>query len=123
MVIITDRRSVIHMNNVLLTGRLTKNAELLHVKKGDRTAVKFTLAVKRNYKNANSEVESDFIPVIYFANHAAKLINHLEKGRMISVSGKIRVHSSDGPDNHKRYYTDIIANNIDFLDNSKNKAL
>lgn len=111
------------MNNVLLTGRLTKNAELLHVKKGDRTAVKFILAVKRNYKNTKGEVESDFIPVIYFTDYADKLARHLEKGRMISVSGKIKIHSADGPNNQKKYYTDIIANNIDFLDSSKNKAL
>lgn len=111
------------MNKVFLIGRLTKDAELLFVGSGDRNALKFTLAVDRDYKNASGEKETDFIPVVYFTSYAHKLIDHLTKGRLISVSGKLKIRSIEGEGGKRRYFTDIEADSIDFLDSKKAQAL
>lgn len=111
------------MNKTLLTGRLTRDAELLEFNNGKRKAIKFTLAVDRKYKSTDGEKLTDFIPVTYFANHADKLLNYLTKGRLISVSGRISTSSAQGEDGNKHYYTNITADSIDFLDSQKNKAL
>lgn len=111
------------MNNVLLTGNLTKDAELLEFNNGEGKAVKFTLAVGRMYKNANGDKDADFIPIIYFTNHAHKLVDYLAKGSLVSVSGKISIRSVEGADGSKRYFTNVVADNIDFLNNNKSKVM
>lgn len=111
------------MNNVLLTGRLTKDAEILEFHKSGKSALKFTLAVERTYKKASDGKDADFIPVTFFTDYASKLVEYLLKGRLISVTGKISVSSFEGDDNKKKYYTSILADSIDFLDSKKSKAL
>jgi single-strand DNA-binding protein len=111
------------MNNVLLTGNLTKDAELLEFNNGEGKAIKFTLAVTRKYKNANGDKDADFIPIIYFTNYAHKLIDYLTKGSVVSVAGKISIRSVEGEDGSKRYFTNVVAENIDFLNNNKSKVM
>jgi single-strand DNA-binding protein len=111
------------VNNVLLTGRLTKDAEVLEFHKGGKSALKFTLAVERTYKKASDGKDVDFIPVTYFTEYAFKLAEYLLKGRQISVTGKISVRSFEDKDNKKKYFTDVLADRIDFLDSKKSKAL
>jgi single-strand DNA-binding protein len=111
------------MNNVLLTGNLTRDAEILEFQSSERKAIKLTLAVNRRYKNADGTKEADFIPVIYFTNYAHKLISYLTKGRSISISGKLSIRSVNKDDGTKRYYTDVVADNIDFLGSNTAKAL
>lgn len=110
------------MNNVLLIGRLTRDAELLEINNGERSALKFTLAVERTYKK-DGESKADFIPVVYFTDAAFKLIDYLTKGRLISVSGRITVRSVEREGEGKKYYTNIEANSINFLDSKKSKAI
>ena len=111
------------MNNVLLTGRLTRDAELLAFNNGERKAIRFTLAVERVYKSTSDGKDADFIPVIYFTNYAHKLIDYLTKGRLMSVSGKLSIRSVEGEGGIRRYFTDVVANNLDFLESNKLKAL
>lgn len=110
------------MNNVLLVGRLTQDSELFEFNNGEGKAIKFTLAVKRRTKNSSDGKDADFIPVIYFADFAQKLEEYLTKGKLISVSGKIRIQSVEGKDGAKMYFTNIVADNIEFLSSNK-KAL
>ena len=111
------------MNNVLLTGNLTKDAELLEFNNGEGKAIKFTLAVRKMYKNANGDKDADFIPIIYFTNHAHKLIDYLTKGMLISVAGKISIRSVEGDNGTKRYFTNVVADNIHFLTSNKFKVM
>ena len=111
------------MNKVLLIGRLTRDAELLVLKSGNRCALKFTLAIDREYKNADGEKDADFIPVVYFTEHAHKLISHLTKGRMLSVTGKLKITSTEGEGGKRRYFTDVDAERIEFLDSKKAASL
>lgn len=105
------------MNKVLLIGRLTRDAELTEINDGGRKVIKFTLAVDRRYKNASDGKDADFLPVVYFTNYADKLIAYLLKGRRISVTGTISVRSTPGEAETRKYYTNIVADNIEFLDN------
>jgi single-strand DNA-binding protein len=110
------------MNSVLLTGRLTKDAELIDYSSSSRKAIKFTLAVERGFKNAEGEKTADFVPIIYFTNHANKLIEYLTKGKLISVSGKISIRTVEQESGGKKQFTNIVASKIDFLSSSKKKA-
>lgn len=104
------------MNRVVLVGRLTKDAEIKFFDNSEKGVLNFTLAVKRDYPKSNAEYDTDFLPVVYWTKYAQDLHKYLLKGRMISVSGQIRVRSYETQENVKRYITEIFADEIKFLD-------
>lgn len=104
------------MNKVVLVGRLTRDAELKTFEAKERSVLNFTLAVNREFVNSNNEKEADFIPIVYWTEHAESLQKYLLKGRQICVSGKLRVRSYETPESVKRYITEVIADEIKFLD-------
>ncbi|TDT56483.1 single-stranded DNA-binding protein [Fonticella tunisiensis] len=107
------------MNKVVLIGRLVKDAEVKNVGDDGKSVLNFTMAVQRDYINSKSERESDFIPIVYWHKSAEKLKQYLTKGRMISVSGRIRVRSFEGREGGKKYVTEILADEIKFLSSRK----
>ncbi|WP_035378879.1 single-stranded DNA-binding protein [Fervidicella metallireducens] len=104
------------MNNVSLVGRLVKDAEVLSFKNSDKMALKFTIAVERTYRNAKGEKGVDFIQIIYFTQFADKLSKYVIKGKRVGVIGRLAVNSYVDENNIKRYQTNVVADNIQFLD-------
>ena len=100
------------MNNVSLTGRLVKDPELRHTSNG-MPVVNFVLAVKRGYKNANGEYESDFITVKGFKNKAEYVSNYIKKGYLVGIKGSIQTGSYEKHDGTRVYTTDVIIENIE----------
>jgi len=111
------------MNNVSITGRLTRDAELIDLNNSTRKGIKFTLAVDRSRKNSAGEKEADFIPVVYFTEHWEKLHSCLIKGILISVTGKLSVHSYADSNTNQKFYTNVEAHNIEFLERKKEAAI
>lgn len=107
------------MNKVLLVGRIARDAEMINTGDGERQGLRFVLAVDRNYKNSEGERDADFISITYWNNYADKFVTFLPKGRLISVTGRLSVKSYVGADNVKRYFTNVLAENIQFLDSKK----
>jgi len=102
------------LNRVVLIGRLTKDVELRYTPNGVATA-SFTLAVDRNYKNAQGEKEVDFIPCVVWRQLAELCANYLSKGKLAAIDGRIQVRSYDGQDGNKRWATEVIGENVRFL--------
>jgi single-strand DNA-binding protein len=102
------------LNRVVLIGRLTKDVELRYSQSGVAIA-NFTLAVERNYKNAQGEKETDFIPIVAYRQLAEICANYLAKGKLAAVDGRIQVRSYTGQDGQKRYITEIIAEEMRLL--------
>lgn len=102
------------MNKVVLIGRLTKDPELNFAQSG--TAVcKFTLAVDRRMKK-EGQPSADFIPVVVWGKIGENSANYLHKGSLCSVAGRIETRSYEAKDGGKRYVTEIIADEVKFLD-------
>ena len=106
------------MNKTLLIGRLTKEPEVRYTP-SQKVATSFTLAVNRDYKNADGTRDADFIPIIAWGNIAEICGNNLTKGTRILVEGRIQVRSYDDKDGSRRWMTEVIAENIRFLDPPK----
>lgn len=106
------------MNKTLLIGRLTKEPEVRYTP-SQRVATSFTLAVNRDYKNADGTRDADFIPIIAWGKIAEMCGNNLTKGTRILVEGSIQVRSYDDKDGSRRWMTEVIAENIRFLDPPK----
>ena len=100
------------MNKAILIGRLTKDPELRTTPTG-RNVCQFSVAVSRNFTNANGEREADFINCVVWDKQAENLVKYQKKGNQIAVEGRIQTRNYDDKDGKKVYVT---ASNISFLD-------
>ncbi len=108
------------MNKVFLIGRLTRDPELRYT--GSNTAVAtFSLAVNRNFSNQNGERETDFINIVVWRKQAENVKNYLTQGSQAAVEGRIQTRSYDDNNGQKRYVTEVVADNVEFL-GSKNSS-
>ena len=107
------------MNNVSLVGRLTKDPELRTVSTGNTTC-SFTVAVNRQFTNANGERETDFINCVVWGKQAENLAKFCTKGSQIGVTGRIQTRNYDGQDGKRVYVTEVVATNINFLSSKNN---
>ena len=99
-----------NINQVVLVGRLVKDAELKYTQSG--TAVgNFTLAVNRFKPN-----EADFINCVCFGKVAENTANYTKKGSLIGVLGSIQVRNYENSEGKKVYVTEVIANDVRFMD-------
>ena len=103
------------MNKALLIGRLTRDPELRATSTG-RNVCQFSIAVNRNFTNANGEREADFINCVVWDKQAENLVKYQKKGNQIAVEGRIQTRNYDDKDGKKVYVTEILASNISFLD-------
>lgn len=106
------------LNRVVLIGRLTKDAELRYTPTGVATT-SFTLAVERPFKNQNGEKEVDFIPVVTWKKLAELCAEYLAKGRLTAVEGRIQIRNYENNEGRRIYITEIVADNVRFLESSK----
>jgi len=102
------------LNRVVLIGRLTKDPELRYTPNGVAVA-NFTLAIDRNYKNAQGERDTDFINCVVYRQLAELCANYLAKGKLAAADGRIQVRSYTGQDGQKRWVTEVIAEDVRFL--------
>ena len=102
------------MNRVDLVGRLARDPELRHTTSG-RAVCQLTVAVSRNFTNQNGEREADFIPVIVWRKQAENVKNYLTQGSQVAIDGRIQTRSYDDQQGQKRYVTEVIADNVEFL--------
>lgn len=109
------------MNHIVIIGRLTRDPELRYTPNGVAVA-NFTVAVDRPFNNAKGEKEADFIPVVVWQKLAENCANHLRKGRLVGVEGRLQIRSYDAQDGQKRRVSEIIANNVQFLDRGRDDA-
>ena len=107
-------------NKVILTGNLTKNPELTTTSNG-KSVIRFTLAVSRNYKNTNGKVETDFINIVIWNLLAENCNKYLKKGSKCTVVGTIQNRSYEAQDGTKRYITEIVAEEVEFLSTAPKK--
>ena len=102
------------MNKVILVGRLAQDPEVRYTQSGKAVA-SFNLAVNR-YGQKDS---ADFIPIVAWEKLAEVIGNNLKKGSQVLVEGRMQVRSYETQDGQKRYVTEVIAQNIEFMGSKK----
>ncbi len=102
------------MNKVILIGNLTKDPELTTTNNGV-SVCRFTLAISRRYANAEGERETDFINIVVWRNLADNCHKFLKKGSKTAVVGNIQSRSYDANDGTKRYITEVVAEEVEFI--------
>ena len=103
------------LNRVALVGRLTKDPEVRYTADNQTPVAKFTIAVDRTFKR-EGQPTADFIPIVVFGKSAENCGKYIKKGRLVAVSGRIQVRSWDDQEGKRHYATEVIADEVDFLD-------
>lgn len=113
------------INNVVLVGRMVRDAELRYTPNQVAVAT-FTLAVNRNFKNqATREREADFINCVIWNKQAENLANWTRKGMLIGITGRIQTRRYENQQGQRVYVTEVVADSFQILekrDNSANQA-
>jgi single-strand DNA-binding protein len=105
-------------NLVVLTGRLTADAELRHTQ-NDVPVCSFTIAVNRRYK-AGEESQADFINIVAWRQTAEFISKHFKKGSMIGIEGSIQTRKYVDKDTGKnRTAFEVVANNAQFVESKR----
>ena len=102
------------MNKAIIIGRLTRDPEMRTTTNGTNSTT-FTVAVSRNYTDANGERGTDFLNCVAWRKQAENIAKYCTKGSQVAVEGRIQTRSYDAQDGTKRYVTEIIADNVTFL--------
>ena len=106
------------LNKIFIMGRLTRDPELRRTQNG--TAVtSFTLAVDRDFKNADGTKDTDFIDVVAWRNTAEFVSKYFSKGRMAVVSGRLQIRNWEYKDGNKRKTAEIVAESVYFGDSKR----
>lgn len=115
------------MNNVNLIGRLTRDPELRYTTSG-MAVVRFNLAVDRRMSKekkqqaiAQNQPTADFISCTAWNKTAELIANYVQKGSRIAIEGRIQTGSYE-KDGQRIFTTDVIVNQMDFLDSLNDRA-
>lgn len=108
------------MNSVVLVGRLTKDPKLITTN-GGVNVCKFSIAVQRKFANEDGEREADFINIVAWRGLADTCGKYLKKGTRVGIEGSIQTMSFDGKDGTKKYATEVIASEVEFLSPKQNE--
>ncbi len=103
------------LNRIILIGRLVADPQLRYTQSGI-AVTNFTLAVDRSFTSQNGERETDFIDIVTWRKLAETCANHLNKGRLVAIEGRLQIRSYDDRDGIRRKAAEVVADQVQFLD-------
>lgn len=107
-------------NIVVLTGRLSQDPEVKNI--GGTSIANFSIATSRSWKNESGEKQekTQFTDCVAFKGSAEFVGKYFQKGKWISITGELSTRSWDDKESgKKRYKTEVVANNIQFVGDNK----
>lgn len=108
------------MNIAILIGRLTRDPELRYIASTGKAVASFSIAVDRTFIGKDGEKQTDFFNIVVWGKQAENSANYLSKGSQVAIRGQIQNRNYETPNGDKRYITEIIAENVQFLGRSNN---
>jgi single-strand DNA-binding protein len=106
------------INNVTLTGRLTKDPELKYTPSGVGVA-SLTIAVNRPFANDKGEKETDFIFCVAWRKTGETMANFLKKGSLIGVTGRLQTRSYEDKSGKRQFVTEVVVEQFSFLESKQ----
>ena len=103
------------MNKIILLGRFTRDPEVRYTSTG-KVVCQGTIAVDRPFVNQGGQHEADFIPIVIWGKQAEVCGNSFAKGQRILIEGRLQIRSYDAKDGSKRYATEVIVSNFNFIE-------
>lgn len=113
--------SALNFNQAILAGRLTADPELKTTQSGI-SVTQFTVAVSRPKRKDDNTDISDFISCVAWKERAELVTKYFRKGSAIMVVGQIQTRTWTDNNNQKRYATEVLVDNIRFVDSKADAA-
>lgn len=107
-------------NMAILIGHVGNDPKVSFSQAGTCVA-KLSVATTERYKNRDGEWkdETSWHNVTIFGKAAEAVGEYVKKGRQVYVRGRIKYSKTTGQDGIEKYFTDIIADDIQFLGEGK----
>lgn len=105
------------LNKVILIGRITKDPELRKTQSG-ASVVSFTLACNRRNKQ-EGQPDADFINCVVWNKVAEAVEQHVTKGELLGISGRIQTRNYDDRNGRRVYVTEVLCDSVQFLESKK----
>lgn len=102
------------MNNIVLLGRLTKDADIRSTQSG-KVVASFTLAVDRPYTQ-NGKKEADFIACQIWGKSAEVLGKSVHKGQRILLEGRLQIRQYTDKNGNKRTAAEVVTDRFEFIE-------
>lgn len=103
-------------NHVQLIGNLGDDPEVKYTQAGMAiTTIRLATTSKRKDRDGNSQEHTEWHRVKFFGKLGEIAGEYLRKGAKIAVHGSIRYNDHTGTDGVKRYFTDIVADQMQML--------
>ena len=104
------------VNKVILVGNLGADPELKYTTSGTAVCT-FRLATGEAFKNAQGEWQerTEWHRVVVWGKTGENCANYLSKGRQVYLEGRLQTRSWDDQDGNKRYMTEVVAREVQFL--------
>jgi len=109
------------LNRIILIGRLTADPQLRYTTNGN-AVTNFTLAVDKSFVGQDGERGVDFINIVVWRKLAEACANHLAKGRLAAVEGRLEIRSYEDQQGVRRKAAEVVADNVRFLDWGKEQT-
>lgn len=106
------------MNQVCLMGRLVRDPEIHQVGK-DAAVCNFTIAVDRNFTNADGDRDADFVGAVAWRGTAEFLSKWFHKGDPLALTGRIQTRSYEDDDGNTHCITEVVADQLFFCGSRK----
>lgn len=103
------------INKVILVGHLGKDPEVRHLD-GGVTVTSFPLATSESYNKDGRKIEqTEWHNIVMWRGLADIASKYLQKGKLVYIEGKLRTRSFEDKEGHKKYTTEIVAENFTML--------
>lgn len=109
------------MNQIILIGNVANDPETATTQSGIARCT-FRIGVQRAYKAQDGQRESDFFTVITWRGLAENCGKYLKKGTKCAVRGSVQNRSYQAQDGSKRYVTEVMAEEVQFLGSRQDAA-
>ncbi len=106
------------MKQTLILGNIVNDLELKQTQSGT-DYVTFNVAVRRTFKNANGEYDTDFFPIVIYGATAKYVATYGAKGMKICVNGELRNRSYVNKDGQNVRVTEIVAESVELMSRPK----
>ena len=108
------------LNKVMIIGRLGRDPEMRYTPSG-RPVTTFSIATSRSWNTSegNRRTETEWFNVVAWSNLAEICKQHLTKGRLVYIEGRLQTRQWDDQDGNKHTSTEIVANEMIILDDRK----
>lgn len=111
------------LNKVMIIGNLGADPEMSYTANGT-ARTRMSVAVNRNYTTQEGErrEETEWFNVVAWGKLGENVAQYLTKGRRVYVEGRLQTRQYDDKEGQRRYFTEVVAQNVQFLDSAQGSA-